>query len=72
MSQNHQKLVAFERTQTLVREIYGVTTDFPEEGYALQTQLRRGCICALANIVEGAIMSGLDASEEASPPVTES
>jgi hypothetical protein len=60
MSQNHQKLVAFQKAEALVPQIYGVTADFPHEGYALQTQMRRGCIATLANIVEGAIMSGLD------------
>jgi hypothetical protein len=68
MSHNHQELVAFQKTGTLVREIYGVTAEFPLEGRHLLLQMRRGCIAALANIVEGAIMSGLDTNEESSPP----
>jgi hypothetical protein len=70
MSQNHRKLVAFQKTEALVPEIYALTADFPQDGHQLQAQMRRGCLAVLANIVEGAIVSGLDAapSEKESGP----
>ena len=60
MTQYHQKLVVFQKTDALVREIYGVTADFPTEGLRLREQMRRGVLATLANIVEGAILAGLE------------
>ena len=51
---SYRDLVAYQRSKTLVSEIYGILESFPKkETYALCDQLRRAVISIPSNIAEG-------------------
>jgi four helix bundle protein len=51
---DHKKLKAFELADTLVIQIYKITSHFPkEELFSLTSQLRRAATSIASNIVEG-------------------
>ncbi|MBZ0204416.1 MAG: four helix bundle protein [Ignavibacteria bacterium] len=52
---NHKKLIAWEKSLNLVREVYKLTKRLPkEEQYVLIPQLRRAAVSVASNIAEGA------------------
>jgi four helix bundle protein len=52
---NFKELKIWQLSRTLVKEIYGVTSDFPSaEKYGLVSQLRRCAVSIPTNIAEGA------------------
>ncbi|WP_407446158.1 four helix bundle protein [Fibrobacter sp.] len=51
---SYRDLAAYQRSKTLVSEIYGILESFPQkETYALCDQLRRAVISIPSNIAEG-------------------
>ena len=49
-----EKLVVWQKSRILVKEVYEVVKDFPiEEKYGLSDQLRRAVISVASNIAEG-------------------
>ena len=55
MSKPHKKLVAWQKSVSLVEKIYDLTRRFPrEELYGLTSQLRTAAISVPSNIAEGA------------------
>ncbi len=51
---SYRDLAAYQRSKTLVSEIYGILESFPKkETYALCDQLRRAVISIPSNIAEG-------------------
>ena len=54
MSSSYQKLLPWIRSRRLVREIYDLTSDFPDsERYGLTSQIRRACTSVPLNLAEG-------------------
>ncbi len=52
---NHKKLIAWEKSLNLIREVYQLTKKLPkEEQYVLTSQLRRASVSVASNIAEGA------------------
>jgi len=50
----HRDLVAWQKGMELVKDIYGVTRDFPrDETYGLTSQLRRAAVSVPSNLAEG-------------------
>ncbi len=51
---NFRDLNIWKRARSLVKEIYGITKDFPpQEAYGLTSQIRRAAISITSNIAEG-------------------
>ena len=54
MEYSFEKLIVWQESRTLVREIYVILKDFPKfEQYALCDQIRRAVISISSNIAEG-------------------
>ena len=54
MKHNFEKLTAWQRARALVKEVYVVSRDFPEdERFGLVFQMRRSAISIPSNIAEG-------------------
>ncbi len=54
MDFGYEKLVAWKKSRILVKEVYNIIRDFPdEEKYGLSDQLRRAVISVASNIAEG-------------------
>ena len=52
---NHKKLIAWEKSLNLIREVYKLTKRLPkEEQYVLISQLQRAAVSVASNIAEGA------------------
>ena len=50
----YRKLNVYQLSKTLVRDIYGLTAEFPvNEKYALSDQMRRAVVSVPSNIAEG-------------------
>jgi len=50
----YRKLNVYQLSKTLVRDVYGLTADFPiNEKYALSDQMRRAVVSVPSNIAEG-------------------
>ena len=50
----YRKLNVYQLSKTLVKDIYGMTADFPaNEKYALSDQMRRAVVSVPSNIAEG-------------------
>ena len=50
----YRKLNVYQLSKTLVRDIYGLTAEFPtNEKYALSDQMRRAVVSIPSNIAEG-------------------
>lgn len=59
MEKPHKRLIVWQRTRELVKEIYRATQDFPgTEKYGLTSQIRRAAVSILANLSEGAARQG--------------
>ena len=55
----HKDLIVWQKSMSLVEEIYSLTSSFPdEEKYGLTAQLRRASISIPSNISEGAARHG--------------
>ncbi|WNF37341.1 four helix bundle protein [Bacillaceae bacterium IKA-2] len=54
MYSDTSKLMVWQRSHSLVLNIYNITKDFPrDEQYGLTSQLRRAAVSVPSNIVEG-------------------
>ena len=54
MASDHEKLVVWQKSMSLVTEIYRLTQRFPkEEVYGLTSQMRRASVSVPSNIAEG-------------------
>jgi four helix bundle protein len=52
---SHKKLIVYETSLQLIKEIYVLTKGFPaEEKYSLISQIRRASLSVCSNIAEGA------------------
>ncbi len=50
----YRRLNVYQLSKTLVRDVYGLTADFPiNEKYALSDQMRRAVVSVPSNIAEG-------------------
>lgn len=59
MQPPYQKLIAWQKADLLVKEIYKVTVKFPKyELYGVTSQLRRAALSVVLNIVEGHTRGG--------------
>ena len=59
MDKPHKRLVVWQRSIDLVREIYQATAKFPsEERFGLTAQMRRAAVSVVSNIAEGAARQG--------------
>jgi four helix bundle protein len=57
--QDFKKLVAWQKSHSLVLRVYAVTATFPKtEIFALTSQIRRAAVSVAANIAEGACRGG--------------
>ena len=55
----HRKLVVWQKSMELVREVYRATTSFPKtEEYGLISQMRRAAVSIPSNLAEGAARKG--------------
>ena len=55
----HTELLAWQRAIQLVKEVYRLTSTFPDtERYGLTAQMRRSAVSAPSNIAEGAARNG--------------
>lgn len=51
---SHKKMIVWKKSLELVKEVYRITEDFPnEEKFGLTSQLRRAAVCIVSNISEG-------------------
>lgn len=51
---SHKKMVVWEKSLLLVKEVYRITNEFPSnERFILTSQLRRAAISVISNISEG-------------------
>lgn len=51
---NYKKLLIWQKSRELVKEIYSISKKFPEdERFGLTSQIRRACVSVILNIVEG-------------------
>lgn len=56
---NYRKLAVWQRAQAFALEVYRSTRRFPsDERYSMSTQLRRGVVSVVSNIVEGSGRQG--------------
>ncbi len=54
MKYSFENLEVWQKSRELVKEIYGVTSDFPaDEKFGLTSQLRRAAVSVSSNIAEG-------------------
>ena len=59
MKRKHHELRAWQEAMSLVKDIYQITSSFPnEEIYALTSQMRRAAVSIPSNIAEGAARTG--------------
>ena len=59
MRRKHHDLQVWQEAMKLVRNIYEVTSEFPQsEVYALTSQMRRAAVSIPSNIAEGAARRG--------------
>jgi four helix bundle protein len=55
----HTELLAWQRAIQLVKEVYRLTSTFPDtERYGLTAQMRRSAVSVPSNIAEGAARNG--------------
>jgi len=55
----HRKLDCWQKSMELVREIYQITSAFPNnEEYGLSSQMRRAAVSVPSNMAEGAARKG--------------
>ncbi len=51
---NHKDLIVWQKSMTLVKELYRITQSFPkEEMYGITSQIRRAAVSIPSNIAEG-------------------
>jgi len=51
---SHKKMIVWEKSMELVKEVYSLTNSFPpEEKFGLVSQLRRAAVSVISNISEG-------------------
>lgn len=54
MESSYKKLIIWQKSDTLVHEIYKLTTKFPkDEIYGVTSQIRRAALSVVLNIIEG-------------------
>lgn len=54
MKYSFENLEVWQKSRELVKEIYGITSDFPaDEKFGLTSQLRRAAVSVSSNIAEG-------------------
>lgn len=59
MTRKHHKLLVWQESINLVKEVYRVTVTFPrEELYTLTSQMRRCAVSVPSNVAEGAARGG--------------
>ncbi|MEO8460817.1 MAG: four helix bundle protein [Dokdonella sp.] len=60
MTRPHHELKAWQHAMDLAREVYALTSGFPnDERYGLTSQLRRAAVSVPSNIAEGSARGGL-------------
>ncbi len=51
---NHKKMIVWEKSILLIKEVYQITNSFPtEEKFGLVSQLRKAVVSITSNISEG-------------------